>query len=391
MSNALEELLAEPVEAAKEREAITFEKVVAGRPLVLFGAGRLGRRTIERARAVGLEPLAFCDNNAALWGCEIEGLPVLSLPQAVAKFGKHAAFVITIWGGNPTDRMVDREHQLREAGCRTVLHFGLLYWRYPALFPHYAANSAHLVLQQTDQVRACAELWADNASRREYLAQVRWRLYFDFAGLPGPVAGPIYFRDELRQRLSDEVFVDCGAYDGDTVRSFVKHSAAQFKKIFAFEPDPANFAKLQATAAGDPRVSVMKAAVARANGMIPFSAEGSASSSAGKGGMQVECVALDSCLENERPTLIKMDIEGFEPEALAGAREIIRRDAPALAICVYHAQDHLWKIPLQIHSYNRNYKFYLRPHVYDVWDLVCYAIPHQQVRPPSTTNVAPVI
>ena len=230
-----------------------------------------------------------------------------------------------------------------------------------------------------------------DASRREYLAQVRWRLHFDFAGLPDPVAGPIYFRDELRQPLSDEVFVDCGAYDGDTGRSFLEHTAGQFKRIFAFEPDPANFAKLQATAGGDPRVSVAQAAVGRTNGAIPFSAERSPSSSSAKGGMPVECVALDSHLVNERPTLIKMDIEGFEPEALAGAREIIQRDAPALAICVYHAQDHLWKIPLQIYSYNPNYKFYLKPHVYDVWDLVCYAIPHQQVPLPSTTKVAPVI
>ncbi len=391
MPNALDDLLGEPIEAAKEREANTFEKAVLGRPLVLFGAGRLGKRTLKGARAVGLEPLAFCDNDAALWGCEIDGLPVVSLAQAAAKFGNRAAFVITIWGGSPTERMVDRERQLRAAGCRTVLHWGILYWRYPALFPHYAANTAHLVLEQKEQVRAGAELWADDASRQEYLAQVRWRLYFDFAGLPNPVAGPIYFRDELRQTPSEEVFVDCGAYDGDTVRSFLKHSAGKFKKIYAFEPDPSSFAKLRAASAADARITAKQAAVGRTNGMIPFSAEGNASSSAGKGCTEVECVALDSYLEGERPTLIKMDIEGFEPEALAGACEIIRRDTPALAICVYHAQDHLWKIPLQLRSYNGGYRFFLRPHVYDVWDLVCYAIPHQQVRPPSTTNVPPVI
>jgi FkbM family methyltransferase len=391
MLNALDDLLSEPVEAAREREATEFEKATSGKPLVLFGAGGFGKRTLEALRAIGLKPLAFCDNNAALWGRKVSGLLVLSLPEAAAKYGGEAAFVVAIWGGSPTDRMVDRERQLRAAGCRTVLHFGLLYWRYPALFPHYAANSPHLVLEQRDQVLAGAELWADEASRREYLAQVRWRLHFDFAGLPDPVPGPIYFRDELREPMADEVFVDCGAYDGDTVRSFREHSAGRFKKIYAFEPDPANFTKLEATAALDPRITAIQAAVGRTNGMIPFSAEGNESSSAGKGVMRVECVALDSYLLEERPTLIKMDIEGFEPEALAGARGIIERDAPALAICVYHAQDHLWKIPLQIHSYNPGYKFYLRPHVYEVWDLVCYAIPHQQVRPPSTTNVAPVM
>jgi len=385
MPDELAELLSETVEAAKERESVTFPKLAGGRPLVFFGAGGLGRRTL----AAGIRPLAFCDNNAALCGSKIDGVSVLPLAQAVEKYGSEAAFVITIWGGHATDRMADRERLLRNLGCRHVTHFGALYWRYPVLFPHYAANAAHLVLPQADEVRACARLWSDDASRAEYLSQVRWRLHFDFAGLAEPVPGPIYFRDELRKLTGDdEVFVDCGAYDGDTVRSFRQRSSG---KIYAFEPDPANFQKLAATTARDPRIDIKQAAVGRNNGPVAFSASGNESSAAGKGDWQVECVALDSYLAGEHPTLIKMDIEGFEPEALAGAREIIRRDSPALAICVYHAQDHLWKIPLQIQSYNPNYKFYLKPHVYDVWDLVCYAIPHQQVRPPSTVKTAPVI
>jgi FkbM family methyltransferase len=387
MPDQLTKLLSETVEAAKEREAGTFKKLAGGRPLVFFGAGGLGRRTL----AAGIKPVAFCDNNPALWGSEIDGVPVLPLEQAAAKYGSEAAFVITIWGGQATDRMTDREKLLRDLGCRHVMPFGALYWRYPALFPHYAADSAHLVLPQAEEIRACAGLWSDDASRAEYLSQVRWRLHFDFAGLADPVSGPIYFRDELRKPLAEEVFVDCGAYDGDTVRSFLDHARGTFRKIYAFEPDPANYRKLAVTAAGEPRIGIKRAAVGLANGSVAFSAGGSPSSSAGKGDLQVECVALDRYLAGEPPTLIKMDIEGFEPEALAGAREIISRHAPALAICVYHAQDHLWKIPLQIHSYNSNYKFYLKPHVYDVWDLVCYAIPHQQVRPPSTARIAPVI
>lgn len=367
MRNALAELLQEPVAAAKEREAVTFKNLAGARPLVLFGAGGLGRRTLSGLRARGVEPLAFCDNNQALWGKEVEGLRVLSLAHAAAQFGRTAAFVITVWGGRPTDRMTDRITQLRSAGCEIVLPFGFLYWRYPELFPHYAANAAHRVLEQKEAVLACAELWADEASRLEYLAQVRWRLWFDFAGLPDPAPGPLYFR-----RIgNEEVLVDCGAFDGDTVRSFLDISGGRYKKIFAFEPDPANFQKLSLM----PGIAAKQAAVGRANGVVSFSAEGSEASSAGKGSLQVECVALDEYLKGERPTFIKMDIEGFEPEALAGARGIIERDAPQLAISVYHAQEHLWEIPLQIQRYHPDYRFYLRPHVYDVWDLVCYALP----------------
>jgi len=391
MPNALDDLLDEPVEAAKEREANTFEELAGGRPLVLFGVGGFGKRTLAGLLAIGLEPLAFCDNNAALWGRKVGRLPVLSLPEAAAKYGDEAAFVVTIWTGHATDKMADREKHLRDLGCRAVAHWGLLYWRYPALFPHYAANAAHLVLEQAEDVRACANLWADDASRREYLSQIRWRLHFDFGALAEPVSGPLYFRDELRTLTTNEFFVDCGAYDGDTVRAFQRHSRDNFRRVLAFEPDPANFSRLQAMTVGDSRIEIKQAAVGRSNGFIAFSAGTGEASSAGRGNSQVECVSLDSYLAGEHPTYIKMDVEGFEPEALAGAREIVQRDSPVLAICVYHAQDHVWKVPLQIHSYNPNYKFYLKPHLREAWDLVCYAIPHQQVRPPSTTNVAPVI
>ncbi len=288
--------------------------------------------------------------------------------------------MITIWTGHATETMQARAELLRTAGCETVLHWGPLYWRYPQLFPHYAANAAHLVLEQREEVLACAELWTDDASRREYLAQIRWRLHFDFEGLGKPASGPMYFRDEFHQPNEHEVFVDCGAYDGDTVRSFMRHSDGRFRKIYAFEPDPANFEKLSAI----PAIVAKQAAVGRTNGLVSFSAGAGEASSVGTGESEVECVALDQYLAAEKPTFIKMDIEGFEPEALAGATNIIARDSPHLAVCVYHAQEHLWKIPLQIHSYNPGYKFYLRPHLYHVWDLVCYAVPHHAVRPPST-------
>jgi FkbM family methyltransferase len=380
----LEQLLAEGVENAKLREAREFDNRVNGRPLVLFGAGGLGRRTLAGLRQAGVEPIAFCDNNSALWEQNLDGLPVLSLPAAAEQCGADAAFVITIWGGHATDRMADRERQLRAAGCRTVTHWGPLYWKYPAeLFPHYAANPAHLLLEQADAVRACAGLWADEYSRREYISQVRWRLHFDFIGLANPVPDPMYFRDDLHPLSPEEVFVDCGAYDGDTLLSFLKHSGRAFKHVFSFEPDPANFAKLSETALRQPeheRITVKQAAVGSSTGTVKFSGDGKPSSSVGTGDLVVDCVALDDYLGSERatyvkPTYVKMDIEGFEPEALAGARKIIERDSPVLAICCYHAQDHLWKIPLQIQSYNPSYKFYLRPHWREVWDLVCYAIP----------------
>ncbi len=73
--------------------------------------------------------------------------------------------------------------------------------------------------------------------------------------------------------------------------------------------------------------------------------------------------------------MIKMDIEGAEPEALCGAEKIIRRHAPVLAISVYHQVDHLWTIPLWISKACPGYSFFLRHHSDFAGETVCYAVP----------------
>ncbi len=45
---------------------------------------------------------------------------------------------------------------------------------------------------------------------------------------------------------SNDVFVDCGAYTGDTLDVFLKETLQDgCKKYYAFEPDPDNYKRLQ--------------------------------------------------------------------------------------------------------------------------------------------------
>jgi FkbM family methyltransferase len=381
--NELEALLAESVAAAVAREAGTFAQLAPfGNRIVLFGAGGLGRRVLAGLRGNGIEPLAFSDNNSKLWGTAVDGLAVLSPQDAVRAFGDGAAFVVTVWGALGKDRMRDRIAQLRALGCANVLTFLPLGWKLPdGLLPHYGADLPHRVLAAAGRVRAGFELWADDASRNEYVAQLRWRLLGDFDGLGVPAGHPIYFPRDLCSLRADEVFVDCGAFDGDTARLFAHEAGGRFGKIVAFEPDPVSFEKLRHTlrtlpgAHGDNVVAHPYATAAKSE-RLRFIASGTAMSALGEGDLEVEATTLDEMLADCKPTYVKMDIEGSEPDALAGAAGIIAEHAPVLAISCYHRQDHLWEIPLQIHALNPKYRFYLRPHDIEMWDLICYAIPH---------------
>ncbi len=390
LTAALEGLFAEGEAKATAREHSAFDLMAApstGGPkdqIVLFGAGRVGRKTVAGLRKVGIEPIAFADNDVRLWNTSVEGVDVLSPEEAARRHGDQATFVITIWRGEATDRMAEREAQLRSLGCRHVVPFPALFWKYAEAFlPHYAVDLPHRVHQQAEDVRRAGRLWSDDASRSEYLAHLRWRLLGEFDALYHPVQHMMYFPPDLCVLSDHEVFVDCGAYDGDSIRSFLDKTKNSFQRIYSFEPDPANFEKLEKEVSLRPEresITLQRAAVGAQSGTVTFSGDGNEASSVGKGDMVVDCVTLDQVLSGTQPTYIKIDIEGAELDALNGARGMIQRYSPVLAICSYHVQDHLWKIPLLIDSINPNYSFFLRPHLVEGWDTVCYAIPKSRLR-----------
>ena len=382
LGTELEALLSEDLGSVVRREQTTFDERTAplSEALVLFGAGRLGRAVLAGLRRAGVEPLAFTDNNPALWGKAVDGVQVLSPGDCAERFGQSAAFVITIWNGNAADRMADRRRQLRDLGCSRIIPFAPLFWKYASIFlPHYCLDLPHKVIQQGDSVRQALGLWADEASRCEYIRQLNWRMSLDFDQLLPPTAGKQYFPDDLFRPSSDEVFVDCGAFDGDTIGGFIRRQAS-FGRIIAFEPDPANMQNLQRRVSALPeamqtRIALMRLAVGSHRGKVPFRAMGTDLSAVGSGALEIDCLPLDEALEDCTPTYIKMDIEGSELQALTGAQKIIKRTLPVLAICAYHHQSDLWQIPLFIRAMFDDYRLYLRPHGSEGWDLVCYAVP----------------
>jgi FkbM family methyltransferase len=183
-------------------------------------------------------------------------------------------------------------------------------------------------------------------------------------------------------RLGDhEVFVDCGAFDGDTLRAFLQRKGNQFDRLIAFEPDPTNFDALQTAITNLPagtrdRISVRRVAVHSGRETLRFSsADGAGSAVTFAGDIEVEANSLDELLTDVEPTFIKMDIEGAEPNALRGAMGTLRTKAPTLAICLYHAREHLWVLPNAIRAANPNYRIYLRRHSDECWETVAYALP----------------
>jgi FkbM family methyltransferase len=73
--------------------------------------------------------------------------------------------------------------------------------------------------------------------------------------------------------------------------------------------------------------------------------------------------------------LIKMDIEGAEPRALAGAWQSIVRFRPQLAISIYHQPEHFFELPFELIRRLRDYRFFIRNYHFISNETIFYAIP----------------
>ena len=370
-----------------ERERTAFARLVFpfGRSLVLFGAGKLGRQALVQLRQDGIEPLAFTDNNPAIWNKFVDGVKVLPPAEASERFGRNAAFVVTIWSPNSHHQFAETKRKLQDQNCTTIVSFLPLMWKYSDEFlPNCYIDFPHKICLEREEVIKAYDLFDDDESRITYITQLQWRMLDNFDELPACSLETQYFPASIIELSSDEVFVDCGAYNGDTIKKFLEETKNSYKFIYGFEPDPLNFWELTnylQISVPKEYASIFQKAVGSQNEKLRFIATGTASSAIDiNGNDEVESIPLDHIFEEIKPTFIKMDIEGKEIDALIGAKKVIQQTLPTLAICVYHKQNDLWKIPLLIKSYSRDYHLYLRAHQEDGWDVVCYAIPTSKIK-----------
>jgi FkbM family methyltransferase len=291
-----------------------------------------------------------------------------------------ASVIIAVW--NPYAPLDEVESELRAAGWPHIENFPRFYARHARELGERFWLSAP-EFYASEEVRAriaeAAKLWADEKSRDLFNRWILARETGDVAPL-----NAAWREEKSQQYLPQDVegwpqqirsFIDGGAFDGDTLRIL---DARFLRDYYAFEPDAANFAKLGAAAStcSQTRAFLWPCGLWNETTTLSFHADGLGSSAlADDGTVQVPVVALDDVLRGVRADVLKLDIEGAEPQALKGARQFIEAARPALAVCVYHHAEHLWTIPLLLDSWRLNYRFFLRAHACNGFEWVLYAVP----------------
>lgn len=186
-----------------------------------------------------------------------------------------------------------------------------------------------------------------------------------------------YFNELTIENRKQGCFVDGGGYIGDTAIKYSKIFGKQ-QKIYVFEPDQANYIQLIENTKELNIVPVNAGCWSESTTLCFDERSDAASSILENGGTEIKVTSIDEIVGEDKVSLIKLDVEGSELEALIGASNIIKRDMPLLAISAYHKQEDLITLPqyiIQFETEQERYQLYLRHHGCTVPELVLYGIP----------------
>ena len=364
-----------------------------GERVVLYGGGAFARSVLTVLRNAGANVLFALDRRGAAVR-DLDDLRVHAPGSEPVSHDERGSCTAVIGVFN-RDADVERiEALLRSLGYGRVVGVPELYESLgPELGERFWLAGRDFYDIHRERIEAAADVWADAASRDLFRSLLRFRVDWDPSAAPRPADGVQYFPVDVPAGASPVSFVDCGAFDGDTLATLAD-LGRPVEQVYAFEPDLRHFARLSARAAEFARttgaqVSLWPCAVAAASQTTWFRSDaGEAGRLSADGDVPVTALALDEALPSAVPTDVKMDVEGAELDALRGAERLVRRAVPRLAICVYHRPEHLWEIPLFVRGLGLPYELFLRSHGYLGFDTVMYAVPRNR-RPSPIQRVIP--
>jgi len=361
-----------------DNQAHCMHYLLGNKKIILYGAGD-GCITFSVfvLRKYGLKAYAVLDRKFKSGDTHF-GAPAFSpLEYAPTNEEKENAVVVITIGKREYHEEIF--NCLRGLGFKNIILSSDIYEYHLLVTPtELEKKGFNYYLDNRNQIIGCLDLYSDDLSREIYARVIQTHMQRIPLRIPARVLEEQYFPRDISLSKGYSRFINCGAYNGDTVMRL----NALFGKVDAivcFEPDQDNFELLRRYVYAKHN-EIAEIVIAFPCGVFSHVtqlhfASGNKINSliSDKGDSIIQCVALDHVIPGFRPTFIEMDVEGMELEALKGAEMLIKEDKPDLAICVYHAPNHIWDIPLYIDSLHLGYKFYLRNYTSFISETVLYA------------------
>lgn len=342
---------------------------VSGKKLWIWGAGNTSQLYQEGLRRLHIEGFpveeGYIDRNPAKAGQKFNGKPIIA-PEKLREQKNVCVLINTI----QQSVIEEVSRYLNEAGQE---------W--------YLMDEVVLKLHR-EEVLQCYDFLDDEQSKKVYAQLTLWRLTGKKPEEQIEYKRNAYFALEcFRKSCRDEVFIDCGAYVGDTLTEYIEQREGVFKKIVSFEPDRGNYIRLEQEAekmkrkwgldAGKIELFPYGVGAKNTEGVFERYEDNMGLGSKFLSQCSVEeencrIVSLDEFL-SEPYTFLKADIESFEYQMLLGAESGIKKFKPLLSVCIYHNAVDFYSVILLIKKMVPQYRLAVRQHSERLDETVVYA------------------
>lgn len=367
---------------------VTNDKIgcLKDKEIMLYGAGNIGKKLYKIFKDNEIQVICFIDRNSNLDSSKYE-VPIYHPDYREFADMKETGYVIlsALFSLNQSSEI---KGKLFELGFKHVfaLHEVNLSSIDDGFFYNNLLDGSYdkndILGKDRAKIIEAFSLLETEQDQEFFLDFLQAHLTMDFTRFKDPEEISLqYLAHDIPLSKNYGNFIDCGGYDGDTLRNFVSNGV-EMNNIAVFEPQNELCQKIsryiQQNQDKFDSVVLFPCGVHSEMRKFKFSVSGDAPSSAkidDQGNDIIQCVAIDEVLQGFKPTFIKMDIEGAEIEALKGAKQTIIKYRPQLAICVYHRLSDIWEVPLFIKSCYEGYKFYLRNYNVMGFETVLYAFP----------------
>ncbi len=348
---------------------------ILNRPLILLGAGSVVAQSFVAYAVTKGKVIGLVDNARA--GQTFQDIPYVgatALPELLAKTpeavgilccGSESAisYFTGVWGEHPQPLLnyFDVLSQLPEEAAGHRLGF----------LPSF--SDADLILSLHEKARTA---FTDSLSRQTLDAIMLYRLTWDsryIAAIARPEKA-IYFEPDTMPLSDHEILVDGGAYDGDTVRDFITKTNGRYNHIHAFEIDPVNCDNFTFKTQDIERLNLHRVGLWNEQTEMGIEYRQDNGSRISKTSTTVVPFNAIDDMDLGPVSLIKLDVEGAEVQALQGATKLIANHKPKLAICAYHKADDFQTILDTLSDLHDDYRLTLRHYSPIIFDSVLYAL-----------------
>ncbi len=351
------------VDIFNEKQSVWQMLKECSKPIILYGMGDGADKVLNAFDKFGIRASRVFASDDFVRYQKFHDFTVKKLSDIEAEFSD---FVVALCFASQLDEVMNT--------IKSVARRHTLVVPSVPVFGDKIFDDDFIIANQT-AVSQAYNLLADDQSRRVYENTLLFYYTGDISLLENITTDKSEAFGNILKLSDNEVYVDLGAYNGDTIDEFLSYSGGAYRKIIALEPNSKNFAKLQAHCADMNNVEMWQLGSYSKSCILTFNNKAGRNSAIAENGVETRVARVDSILCGTGATYIKADVEGADFETLIGMETTLKTFKPKLNFGVYHRFEDIFRLPLLINKLNPTYKIYLRHHPYiPAWDTNLYCI-----------------